>query len=232
MSDDEKKLEEQHWAQTLERMHSGIMHIPSGKTIKEKQSAAQNILDEFNLTRPHENERRVALMQEMFAEVGQDVYIEPPLHANWGSKFVHLGKHIYINSSVTLVDDTHIYIGDYSMIGPNVVIATASHPISPRFRQENFQYNLPVTIGKNVWIGSGVQIMPGITIGDNSVIGAGSVVTRDIPENVIAFGNPCRVHREISERDDNFYERDIAIDHDEVEKEIKYLSESLGENLR
>jgi galactoside O-acetyltransferase len=104
---------------------------------------------------------------------------------------------LYANFNLTLVDDTHIYVGDYTMFGPNVTIATAAHPIEPEVREQGYQYNKPVRIGKNCWIGAGAIIVPGITIGDHVVIGAGSVVTKDIPSNVVAVGNPCRVLREI-----------------------------------
>jgi len=106
---------------------------------------------------------------------------------------------------LTLVDDTHIYVGDGTMFGPNVVVATAGHPILPSLREQAYQYNFPVHIGKNCWLGAGVIVVPGVTIGDNTVIGAGSVVTKDIPSNVVAVGNPCRVLREIDERDKEFY---------------------------
>ena len=148
----------------------------------------------------------------MFAEFGENSYSEPPLRANWGGPFVHFGKNIYANYNLTLVDDTHIYVGDYTMFGPNVTIATAGHPILPELRQQGYQYNAPVHIGKNCWIGAGALIMPGITIGDNVVIGAGSVVTRDIPSNVVAVGNPCKVMREIAEKDRTYYFKDMKID--------------------
>ena len=115
-------------------------------------------------------------------------------------------------SMQTLVDDTHIYIGDYVMIGPNVTIATAGHPIDPDLRQRVAQFNIPVRIGNNVWIGANSVILPGVTIGDNSVIGAGSIVTKDIPANVVAVGNPCRVLREINDRDKEYYYKDMKID--------------------
>ena len=141
----------------------------------------------------------------MFAEIGEDCYIEPPFHANWGGKHVHFGKCVYANFNFTAVDDTHIYVGDYTMFGPNVILATAGHPILPELRQEAYQYNMPVHIGKNCWLGAGVIVLPGVTIGDNTVIGAGSVVTKDIPSNVVAVGNPCRVLREINEHDKEYY---------------------------
>ena len=110
------------------------------------------------------------------------------------------------------MDDEHIYVGDYSMIAPNVVIATSGHPILPILRENHYVYNLPVHIGRNVWIGSGVQVLPGVTIGDNSVIGGGSVLTNDIPENVVAFGVPCRVIREIGEKDRKYFFKNRELD--------------------
>ena len=167
---------------------------------------------DFNATRPLEGQKREALLKEMFAEVGTGCYIEPPLHSNWGGKHTHLGDYVYANFNLTLVDDAHIYIGSRVMIGPNVVIATAGHPIDPELRARNTQYNVDVHIGDNVWIGAGCVILPGVTIGENSVIGAGSIVTKDIPANVVAVGNPCRVIREIGERDKTYYFKDKKID--------------------
>ena len=145
-------------------------------------------------------------------EIGEGCTVETPLNANWGCKHVHLGKGIYINSNVTFVDDEHIYIGDYSMISPSVVFATAGHPILPVLRENLYVYNLPIHIGRNVWIGTHVSIMPGVSIGDNTVVGAGSVVTNDLPANVVAFGVPCRVVREIGDKDREFYYKDRKLD--------------------
>ena len=152
------------------------------------------------------------MLKEMFAEVGEDCYIEPPLHANMAGAYVHFGKNVYANFNLTLVDDGEIYIGSHCMIGPNVTIATAGHPVEPELRRKGIQFNMPVRIGENVWIGAGAVVVPGVTIGDNSVIGAGSVVTRDIPANVVAVGNPCRILREIGERDRMYYYKDRKID--------------------
>ena len=110
------------------------------------------------------------------------------------------------------MDDTHIYVGDYTMFGPNVILASAGHPILPELRQQAYQYNMPVHIGRNCWLGAGTIVLPGVTIGDNIVIGAGCVVARDIPANVVAVGNPCRVMREISDKDRKFYFRDRKIE--------------------
>ena len=194
-----------------EKMHSGEIYDPNNEDIFKEQIQCLDRLYDFNATRPTELEKRFEMLKEMFAEVGKNCYIEPPLHSNWGGKHVHLGNNVYFNFNATLVDDTHIYIGDYTMLGPNVVIATAGHPILPELREKALQYNLPVHIGKNCWLGAGVIILPGVTIGDNTVIGAGSVVTKDIPANVVAVGNPCKVLREINEHDREFYYKDRRI---------------------
>jgi galactoside O-acetyltransferase len=185
----------------FEKMHSGEIYNCADEKIMELQMKCLDRLYDFNATRPTEFAKRNALLKEMFAEIGEECYIEPPFHANWGGRHVHFGRNVYANFNLTLVDDTHIYVGDYTLIGPNVVVATAAHPISPELRMQITQYNLPVHIGKNCWIGAGVIIVPGITIGENTIIGAGSVVTKDIPPNVIAVGNPCKILRAISEAD-------------------------------
>lgn len=194
-----------------EKMQSGEIYDPNNEDIFKEQIKCLDRLYDFNATRPTELEKRSEMLKEMFAEVGKDCYIEPPLHSNWGGNHIHLGNNVYFNFNATLVDDTHIYIGDCTMLGPNVVIATAGHPILPELREKALQYNLPVHIGKNCWLGAGVIVLPGVTIGDNTVIGAGSVVTKDIPANVVAVGNPCKVLREISEHDKEFYYKDRRI---------------------
>ena len=188
-----------------EKMHSGELYLPTDDSIMEEQLACLNKLYDFNQTRPTELDKRAKLLKELFAEIGEGCYIEPPLHANWGGKHCHLGKNVYFNFNVTLVDDTHIYVGDYTKFGPNVVIATAGHPILPSLREQAYQYNMPVKIGKCVWLGAGVIVRPGVEIGDNCVIGAGSVVTKNIPANSVAVGNPCKVIREIGEHDKKYY---------------------------
>ena len=195
----------------MEKMHSGLVYYPSGDDIMVEQLECVNKLYDFNLTRPTELKKRGEMLKEMFAQIGDDCYIEPPLHANWGGKHVHFGKNVYCNFNLTIVDDTHVYVGDNTMFGPNVTVATAGHPILPELREQIYQYNIPVRIGKNCWIGAGAILVPGVTVGDNSVIGAGSVVTKDIPANVVAVGNPCRVLREIGDRDRKTYFKDREI---------------------
>lgn len=188
-----------------EKMHTGELYLPGDDEIMKEQTLCLEKLYDFNATRPLEGEKRTKLLKEMFAEFGDGCYIEPPLHANWGGHHVHFGRNIYANFNLTLVDDTHIYVGDYTMFGPNVTVATAGHPILPELREQGYQYNAPVHIGKNCWIGAGVIIVPGITIGDNVVVGAGSIVTKDLPDNVVAVGNPCKVLREVNEHDKEYY---------------------------
>ena len=195
-----------------EKIHSGDIYWPSDPTIMEEQLAYLDLMDEYNNTPRRLQEQRAAMLPKLFAEVGEDCYIESPYFANWGGHHVHLGRNIYANAGLKLVDDTHIYIGDYTMLGPNVVIATAAHPIDAGLRRKGLQYNKSVRIGKNCWLGAGVIVMPGVTIGDNVVIGAGSVVTKDIPSNVVAVGNPCRVLREVTEQDRLFYDHGRPID--------------------
>lgn len=168
-----------------EKMVSGDLYLPDDEDIMAEQLQCLDRLYDFNMTRPTQLDKRAEMLKEMFAEIGENCYIEPPLHANWGGAHCHFGKGVYANFNLTLVDDSHIYVGDYTMIGPNVVIATAGHPILPELREKQYQYNMPIHIGRNCWIGAGALIMPGVTIGDNTVIGAGSVVTRDIPANVV-----------------------------------------------
>ncbi len=196
----------------LEKMQSGELYYPSDEDIMKVQLACLDRLYDFNMTRPTELDKRENLLKEMFAEIGDGCYIEPPLHANWGGRHCHFGKGVYANFNLTLVDDTHIFVGDCTMFGPNVVVATAGHPILPELRQKQYQYNFPVHIGKNCWIGAGAVIVPGVTIGDNTVIGAGSVVTKDIPSDVVAVGNPCKVIREIGEKDRQYYFKDRKSD--------------------
>ena len=191
-----------------EKMHSGELYYPNDEQLMREQLQCLNKLYDFNMTRPIELEKREEMLKEMFAEIGEGCYIEPPLHTNFGGKHVHFGRNIYANFNLTLVDDTHIYVGDYTMFGPNVTVATAGHPILPGPREKGYQYNFPVHIGTNCWIGAGAVIVPGITIGDNVVIGAGSVVTKDIPSGVVAVGNPCKIMREINEQDRIYYFKD------------------------
>lgn len=196
-----------------DRLHTGELYLPGDEEIMEQQMKCLDRLYEFNMTRPTEIKKREAMLKEMFAEIGEGCYIEPPFHANFGGRHIHFGKNIYANFNLTCVDDTHIYVGDYTMFGPNVMITTAGHPVLPKLREKGYQFNMPIRIGKNCWIGAGAIILPGITIGDHTVVGAGSIVTKDLPSRVVAAGNPCKVLREVNRHDEEYYFKDKKIDH-------------------
>ncbi len=201
-----------------EKQHNGEIYQPMDEEITRQQMVYLDNLRLYNEIPHVQMDRREAMLRQMFAEVGEGCYIESPFYANFGGHHVHLGNNVYTNFNLTLVDDTHIYIGDCTMIGPNVTIATAGHPIEPGLRSRGLQYNMPVRIGKNCWLGAGVIVMPGVTIGDNTVIGAGSIVTRDIPSNVVAVGNPCRIMRPVGERDRQYYFRDRKVPQELLEE--------------
>lgn len=202
----------------MKQLHNRDLYYPSSDEIMNEQTKCLEKLYDYNNTRPLETEKREKLLKEMFAEIGDGCYIEPPLHANWGGHHTHFGKNVYANFNLTLVDDTHIYVGDYTMFGPNVILATAGHPILPILRENAYQYNASIHIGRNCWIGAGVIVLPGISIGDNTVVGAGSIVTKDLPSNVVAVGNPCRILREINNHDKEYYFKQLKISDDIKEK--------------
>lgn len=193
---------------TEEILNSGKLYKVWGLTNDEGEYYRYlQMMEEYNAAgyTPEGEEKKRRILKELFAEAGEGAYLQAPYHAMWGGHHVHLGKNVYINFNATFVDDANIYIGDGTMIAPNVTIIAASHPVSPKLRAEGYGCNEPVHIGKNVWIASNVTILPGVHIGDNSVIGAGAVVTKDIPENVLAVGSPARVLREIGPDDDVYY---------------------------
>ncbi|WP_295747192.1 sugar O-acetyltransferase [uncultured Limosilactobacillus sp.] len=177
---------------------------------------------EFNQTpeTPAGLKKRDEILQQSMGTYGEGLYIIPPINANSGLTNVHVGKNVVINFNCNFVDDGNIFIGNDTMIGPNCTFATAMHPISPKLRRHKLQYNKPIQIGDNVWLGGNVTILPGVTIGDNSIVGAGSVVTKNVPANVIVVGNPARILRQITDRDDRVYDG-----HKTIPKEIidKYM---------
>lgn len=195
-----------------ERMLAGKLYDPGEPEILKEQFGYLEKMYEFNRTMPFEMEKRQKLLKEMLGHVGEGCYIEPPFYSNWGGKHVFFGDHVYANFHLTMTDDGNIYIGNHVMIGPNVTMSSAGHPIEPHLRKREMQFNADVHVGNNVWIGAGAILLPGVTIGDDTVIGAGSIVTKDIPSGVVAVGNPCRILREIGERDRNYYFRNLEVD--------------------
>ncbi len=199
-----------------ERMVKGLIYDPADEEIMSEQRVFQDKCWEFNQLKPTDYALKEAYMKEVFAECGENCYIELPFRANWGGHHLHFGSGIYANFNLTMVDDGHIYVGDKVMFGPNVTISTANHPIEPELRGKGLQYNKDVYIGENAWIAANVVIVPGVRIGKNAVIGAGSVVTKDIPDGVVAVGNPCRVLREVGEHDREFFYKNEKIDWEEL----------------
>ena len=172
------------------------------------QGTACNLLKKYNKTKdtPRGLAKRDKILKKAVGTYGEGLCILPPIYCNFGLRHVHFGNEVFVNYCCNFVDDGEIYIGDYTMVGPSVIFATACHPISPTLRKHKIQYNKPIHVGKNVWIGSGAIILPGVTIGDNAIIGAGAVVTKDVAANTIAVGNPARKLRDITDRDYEFFD--------------------------
>lgn len=196
----------------INSLHDGSLYLPTDPEIQKIQNHYLDQLYDFNHTRPSQLAKRQEMLKNMLADIGKDCYIEPPFNSNWGGHHVHFGDNIYVNFNFTATDDTHIYVGSNTQIGPNVSLVTAGHPVLPELRKQGYQYNMPVHIGENCWLGAGVIVLPGVTIGANTVIGAGSIVTKDIPANVVAVGDPCRVMRPVSEHDHEYYFKNHKID--------------------
>ncbi|TAH74703.1 MAG: galactoside O-acetyltransferase [Anaerolineaceae bacterium] len=200
-----------------ERIASGKLFTDYCEGLPEDRANAKRRMKAFNLTGPDELDDRMKLMTEIFGKETR-AWIEPPFYFCYGTN-IELGDMCYINFNCNFVDDGKITIGNKVMFGPSVNIATVGHPINPNYRE--YMFTDPVTIKDNCWIGAGVTILPGVTIGENTVIGAGSVVTGDIPANVIAVGNPCRVLREFNEDDMKYYYKDRMITKEDLEEEAK-----------
>lgn len=189
-----------------ERIAQGKLFTDYCEGLPEDRLHCKKAMTAFNRSEPDDPKNRFRLMQELFGKE-TNAWIEPPFYCCYGTN-ITLGEHTYVNMNCNFIDDGKITVGRAVMFGANVTIATVGHPVKPDMRQ--YMYTDPVVIGDNCWIGASVTICPGVTIGENTVIGAGSVVTKDIPANVIAVGNPCRVLREINEQDDIYYYKDRA----------------------
>ena len=181
----------------LERMLAGELYDASDPELCRMRSEARRLTRQFNATTEEERGLRMEILQELFASVGSNITIEPPFHCDYGCH-IHAGKNFYMNFNCIILDCATVAIGDDVMAGPGVHIYTAFHPLDARERVQGLELAAPVSIGNRVWIGGGAIICPGVVIGDNTTIGAGSVVTRDIPANVFAAGNPCRVLRRLA----------------------------------
>ena len=197
-----------------ERMLKGLPYKAWLDGLSEERMEAKLKIYEYNMCRPDKKEKMTKLIKSILGKTGQEIHIEQPFHCDYGTN-IEVGENFYSNYNCIMLDVGKITIGKNVMFAPNVSIYTAGHPVHPDSRNSGYEYGIPVTIGDNVWVGGSVVINPGVTIGNNVVIGSGSVVTKDIPDNVIAVGNPCRIIREITEEDRKYYYKNLEFDVDD-----------------
>jgi len=193
-----------------EKSLNGKLYKAADNELFTERQSAKELIFRFNSLPPSEVDTRNEIIRRLFCKTGEKFIIEPPFQCDYGSN-ISIGNNFYSNFNLIILDCAAISIGDNVLIGPNVGIYAASHPVHHELRSLDYEFAFPVQIGNNVWIGGGVVINPGIAIGDYSVIGSGSVVTKDIPSNVVAAGNPCRVLREITDKDKIYYFREFTV---------------------
>jgi len=193
-----------------EKMLSGKAYKAFGEELLNERQHAKELLFDFNALRPSAIEERNTILRKLLGKTGENFYFEPPFRCDYGYN-IKIGNHFYSNYNFIVLDCAEVTIGDHAFIGPNVSLFTAGHPIHKELRDQEYEYALPITIGNSVWLGGNVVVNAGITIGDNVVIGSGSVVTKDIPSNVFAAGNPCKVIRELTEEDKQYYYKKLRI---------------------
>ena len=194
-----------------ERMLANLPYKAWLDGLEEERIENRKRIYEYNNLPPEQWDRKTELLKNILGKTGENVHINAPFHCDYGYN-IEVGEYFFANYNLIILDVAKVKIGDNAQIAPNVSIYTAGHPIHPDSRNSGYEYGIDVTIGDNVWIGGNACIMPGVTIGNNVVIGAGSVVTKDLPDNVIAAGNPCRIIREITEADRDFYYKDRKFD--------------------
>ena len=194
-----------------ERMMRGLPYRASDGELAALHMETVKKIHDYNSWRPEDVDGKDRLIRDLLGKTGKSVYVEAPFYCDYGFN-IQVGENFYSNFNLTILDVNQVIIGDNVMFAPNVSIYTAGHPIHPASRNSGYEYGIPVRIGNNVWLGGNVVVVPGVTIGNDVVVGAGSVVTRDLPDRVIAAGNPCRVIREITEADRKYYFRDREFD--------------------
>ncbi len=197
-----------------ERMLAGLPYKAWLDGLSEERMENKKRIYQYNLLAPDAVEEQEQLIKKILGKTGCHVHIEAPFHCDYGYN-IEVGENFFANYNLTVLDVGLVRIGNNAQIAPNVSIYTAGHPVHPESRNSGYEYGIAITIGDNVWIGGNAVIMPGVTIGDNVVIGAGSIVTKDLPSNVIAAGNPCRVIREITDADRDYYYKDRRFDVDD-----------------
>lgn len=194
-----------------ERMMAGLPYKAWLDGLSEERMENKLKIYDYNLLRPDEGEKMVAMIKDIFGKTGNSVFVEQPFHCDYG-KNIQVGNNFFANYNCTILDVGKVIIDENVQFAPNVSIYTAGHPIHLQSRNSGYEYGLGVTIGDNVWLGGSVVINPDVKIGNNVVIGSGSVVTKDIPDNVVAVGNPCKVIRKITDDDRKYYFKDREFD--------------------
>lgn len=202
-----------------ERRDKGLPYI-SDDAVFEEQRVCRRILQRLNTVDRSDFEEIGRIVKELFGK-SENAFLNPPFYCDYGSH-IEVGKNLFMNYNCMIIDVAKVTIGDNCMFAPNVAIYTAGHPVHPVTRNSLYEYGVEVTIGDNVWIGGNSVVLPGVHIGSNTVIGAGSVVTKDIPDWVIAAGNPCKVIREITEEDRKYYFKDREFDEEAWAEVVKY----------
>lgn len=167
-----------------------------------ERAVCKELCHEYNRLSPGQNEQRHTLLSRLLGKTGQQFLIEQPFYCDYGYN-ISIGEHFYMNVNCVILDGAKVTFGDNVFIGPNCGFYTAGHPLDPTARNQGLEYAYPITIGNNVWIGGNVCILPGVSIGDNTIVGAGSVVTKSLPANVLAAGNPCRIIRTLNETENH-----------------------------
>lgn len=180
-----------------EKMLAGELYDPFDPELVQARDRARDLCQALNATREQDQETRRAILRQLFGQGGDSVWMQPPFYCDYGANIL-LGERVFFNFNCIVLDVCRVTIGDYTLFGPAVQIYTATHPMNAELRRKQ-EFAKPIEIGSDVWVGGGAILCPGVKIGSKAVIGAGSVVTRDIPANVFAAGNPCRVVREIGE---------------------------------
>lgn len=189
-------------AKMKQRMTDGKLYVAS--KLPQEDEELKLWVDKFNSAPRSEAGKRTEYLKNAFGELGKDVYIEPPLYIDHGYN-IYIGDNVYMNTGCIILDQCPVRIGKNTLFGPRVGVYCALHPIDAMIRNLLVEGGKPITVGENCWIGGNAVLCPGVTIGDNVVIGAGSVVTKDIPSNTIAVGNPCKVIREITAKDREYW---------------------------
>lgn len=193
-----------------ERLQQGLIYNDFDEDLFERRDAAKKLFKAYNKTNDDEGELRNKILQQLFKQIGKNVWIEPDFKCEFG-KNITIEDDVYINFGCIILDCAEVTIGSHTLFGPNIGLYTVNHSTDAQERINGGCYGKPIHIGKNVWLGGDVKVLAGVTIGDNTIIGTGSIVTKDIPSNVIAVGNPCKVIREITDKDKTEYSKRMRL---------------------